>query len=223
MDVFEKKELTPDRLKSVGRLAEKMRKLALGGGQKKEPKVSAVKDSMVKKMVLDMVDTMERTMDHTFEEDVAILAIVELGRRYKKRYDKIAKEDLPSILGEAGLKELVLWTDEKIVIKDELSASITDKNYALVRKNMIAEYRRENKTTEEAAKAVIDEYFKSSIIIKEPSKELKDMLVDKEIEYDSKFSIHPATLKKYCKEQLEKGQNIPDGISHFEWEEAILK
>ena len=73
------------------------------------------------------------------------------------------------------------------------------------------------------ATEIVDCYFKRSLVIEEPTEELKELLLDNGFQYDNKFSIHWQTLRSYCKKQRDRGRNIPEGISVFEYTEAELK
>lgn len=136
----------------------------------------------------------------------------------KEEYEKCSRETIPSMLNSLGLSELRLSTGQKIEVKDKLQASIANKNYLQAYRNMVeAEGGGEN------ALRMIDNLFKSSAVIEDPSDEIFDLLLDKGISYESKKTIHHQTLAKYCRERLEQGKTIPEGISVFQYQETIIK
>jgi len=135
-------------------------------------------------------------------------------KNLKKQVEIVSRETIPAIFNELNLSSLQLSTGEKVEIKDELKASIAQKNYLEAYKNMVdAEGGDEEK---------IDSLFKTQTVIDGLDDELLDFLLEEEITYDVKRSIHHQTLKKYCKERLEKGLTIPDGISTFQYQETKI-
>lgn len=241
MNPFEKKQITVDQLTSVTALVERMKVLSSGKGNKKDASTSKVKDQDLKSNIMGLADTMEAEIKNLFP-DTPILVILEVAKRFKKEYDAIARDQLPSILGDIGLSSLSLASGETLEIKDKLEASISDKNYMLARANMIRvesydkmiarqeiEPIPEDKYDEvmgelsmEATES-IDALFKKQLVIDNPTEELKEKILDMGIMYDNKYSIPWQTLRKYCSNQLAMGKSIPEGISVFEYSEAELK
>lgn len=224
MDMFAKKGLTAEALNTVGEIAKEMQRLNDGGGNKKEAKLSKVKDPIVKARIKEQADELEQYLK---EKDFAILAILEVARRYKGKYTDLARESMVSLLEDAGMTSLELKTGERIVVSEKIEASIADKNYALARRNMITEdYKSAQNSPEhtmDIATEKIDNMFSKSLVIANPTEELKELLLDNDVEYDNKFAIHWQTLRKYCKERMSAGQNIPEGITTFVYKEAEIK
>lgn len=228
LDVFEKKELSADSLKNVSILSKALRQLGLGKGNKKEATVSKIKNPLERETVLKQTDFLEKLIE---TEDISILAIIELSKRYKNKYNDIAREKLPAILNDVGLKKLTLSTGEIIEITDILEASVSQENAVNAYLSMVKEtskYLQEKygKCAEDAEKEAmdrIDNLFKKQIIIDSPTDELKAELLEKGVLYDRKFSIHWQTLRKYCKAQRAEGRDIPEEIAVFEYTEAVLK
>ena len=147
-----------------------------------------------------------------------VKVIEESLKAKKKDLEKVSREDIPRIFNSAGLTRLDLATGETIEIKEQLKASIANKNYLLAYRNMVnAEGGDETATT------MIDALFKSELVIENASDELMDMLLNKEISYENKKTIHHATLKSYCKNRLESGESVPEGISVYQYQEAKIK
>lgn len=135
----------------------------------------------------------------------------------KKELENVSRNLIPSILNSTGLSEVRLATGEKIIIQDKLNASIANKNYTLAYRNMINE-----EGGDEHAQSVIDALFKSQIVIDGEDEEVLNLLLDNDIAYDSKKSIHHQTLTKYCRDRLANGKTIPEGISVFEYQETKI-
>jgi len=146
--------------------------------------------------------------------------IEEVGRalsQRKEQLEKISREYIPSLLTSVGLSEIRLSSGEKVKVEDKIKASITNKNIEFAYVSMIKE-----EGGDDLAKEVIDSLFKDQILLDEVSEELIDFLLEEEIPYESKKSIHPQTLKKYCSERLNSGKNIPDGISVYQYQETKI-
>lgn len=147
------------------------------------------------------------------EEDISNLE--EALKQKKRKLEYVSRELIPSLLNSKGLSEIKLWTGEKILVQDKIKASIANKNNLLAYRNMVS--------AEGGDSTSIDELFKSETIIEDISDDFLDFLLEKEIPYTNKKTIHPQTLKKYCKEKLERGEVIPEGISVFQYQETKIK
>jgi len=135
----------------------------------------------------------------------------------KKELENVSRNLIPSILNSTGLSEVRLSSGEKIVVSDKIATSIVDKNYTLAYRNMINAEGGDAKAQE-----TIDALFKSQVVIDGVSDEVLDILLDHDIPYDSKRSIHHQTLMKYCKDRLANGLTIPEGISVFQFQETKI-
>jgi len=139
-------------------------------------------------------------------------------KKKKEELENISRNLIPSILNEVGLSEVRLVTGEKVIVEDKLKASIADKNYMLAYQNMI-----KAEGGDEQAEKKIDSLFKSKAVIENISDEILELLIEHEIPYDMKRDIHYQTLNKYCRERLDHGDVIPEGISVFQYQETKLK
>jgi hypothetical protein len=135
----------------------------------------------------------------------------------KKELEDVSREQIPKLLNKTGLSELRLANGYKIVVEDKLYASVPEKNYILAYQNMI-----EAEGGGDLAEEKIDNLFKTQVIISEMTDDVLEVLLDNDIVYDSKRTVHPQTLKKYCKERLGQGKEIPEGISVFEYQETKI-
>jgi hypothetical protein len=135
----------------------------------------------------------------------------------KKDLESISREKIPSILNSTGMSEIRLSSGEKIKITDKVHASITDKNYTLAYRNMV-----NAEGGDEHAEGLIDSLFKAQLVIEDMSEKTRTILIDNDIAYEEKRSIHTQTLGKYCRERLESGKDIPEGISVFQYQETKI-
>lgn len=147
--------------------------------------------------------------------------IVELELKLKSKkeeLEQVSRISIPSILNEVGLSEVKLSTGEKVTIEDKLKASISDKNFILAFNNMI-----KAEGGDESAEEKIESLFKTKVTISDVKEETLDKLLDLDISYDLKKEIHWKTLQRYCSEKLDQGEEIPEGISVFQYQETKIK
>ena len=128
-------------------------------------------------------------------------------------FEVVSRKTIPEILSNSGLSEIRLQSGEKIKVSEKIYASIPEKNYGIVLENVI--------TSDGADYA--NSIFKSKVIIENKDDDFLRGLISQGIDYDLKISIHPQTLKKYVSDKLSRGENIPDGISVFTYQEAQIK
>jgi hypothetical protein len=136
----------------------------------------------------------------------------------QKELLEVSRNSIPSILNELMVSEIKLVSGEKVEVEEKLQASISNKNYLDAYKNMI-----DAEGGDELAKDKIDSLFKTQAILNESDDDTLNILIEEGISYDLKRSIHPQTLKKYCRGLLEEGKPIPNGISVFQYQETKIK
>lgn len=154
-------------------------------------------------------------------EQISIATLEQVVKVYKEKERDISQVQIPTLLNENGLSKIALKEGKEIVVQDKVKGSITQGNKETAYKNMIQSEIDKGLPVEEA-KENIDSLFKSKIEI-ELDNEIIQYLIDNDVLYETKRDIHYATLNKYCKEKLEKGETIPEGISHYEYQETKLK
>jgi len=174
----------------------------------------------------NVLDTLTKLCQNYKTLEIEIEGIEKNLKEKKKKLEDISRDHIPSILNSTGLSEVRLSSGEKIIVEDKVKSSITNKNYMSTYRNMIlAELESEEASEEEykLAEEKIRSLFKNQILIEEESEEVLDILLENDILYDLKRSIHPQTLNKYCREKLEHGKTIPEGISVFQFQETKIK
>lgn len=147
--------------------------------------------------------------------------IEDLEEKLKKRkyeLEQVSRSNIPELLNSVGLSELRLSNGLKIIVEDKLKANIANKNSLVAYRNMI---KAEGGDYE--AERTVDELFKSQAVIEDATDKLLEYLIDKEIPYDMKRTIHYQTLAKYCRNRLAQGKEIPEGISVFQYQETKIK
>lgn len=152
----------------------------------------------------------------SIEEDIVILE--EKLKEKKKELENIQRNLIPSIFNSVGLSEIKLVSGETVEVKDKIKANIKNDDLILAYRNMINE-----EGGDEEAQRKIDSLFKSETILENVSDKVLDFLLDNDIPYNNKRSIHYQTLNKYCRERLEMGKEIPEGISVFQYQETKIK
>jgi len=133
----------------------------------------------------------------------------------RKRYNSIAMDRLPQLLGELGLASIELANGAKIEVKGDVAASITAAHHEL------------------AMKWLVDNNFggiiKTNVTVSFPADEQEDaaeFAARVSQEHDGvtyKAAVHPQTLKSFVKEQLAAGNPFPlDLFSVHEYSIAKL-
>lgn len=182
-----------------------------------EPVVEVTEDSL---KTLQELSVRFQTLEKEIE------GMEEALKKKKKDLEEVSRNSIPSLLNSYGLSEIRLSTGEKVEIQDKLKASVTNSNYLLAYRNML-ELEKELVKDPEKAEEIVQDLFKSEIIVEESKDDyvdkLYDFLIEKEIPYSSKRSIHSQTLKKYCRGLLDQGLSIPEGISVFQYQETKIK
>lgn len=147
-----------------------------------------------------------------------VKSIEEALREKKNELENISRNLIPTIFNSVNLSKIRLNSGEDVEVQDKVKSSITKGNISAAYRNMINE-----EGGDEEAQRNIDSLFKSELVIENASDDVLDLLLDKDIPYENKKSIHHSTLNKYCREKLEKGESIPEGISVFEYQETKIK
>lgn len=117
---------------------------------------------------------------------------------------RVAEEDLPEAMAEAGISELKLSNGRPLKLEDDCKAAITAKTHeqamawlqanghgGLIKTEVVARFERG--AHEEAT-------------------ELSDEIAQKHDEVEMKETVNAATLKAFVKEQMRDGQPIPFDI-----------
>jgi len=107
----------------------------------------------------------------------------------------IAERLLPDLLTSVGLTNFTLSSGEKIRIKTEYYANISNE-----RSKAAFEWLRANN---------MGGIIKEAVTV---SPSAKDKLVENSIPFVSKEAVHPATLKAVAKEQIEAGKVFPTDL-----------
>ena len=114
-------------------------------------------------------------------------------------FNKVSMEEIPSLLGGAGLSEIRLADGRKVTVKAEISASVTDPG-------AFAQYVTDRgddyllKTTMELGK--LPDNVLSAL--------RKLLATELELYPEIKQSVHPQTLKKYIREITGAGKEDPE-------------
>ena len=116
----------------------------------------------------------------------------------------ISGEALPSLLAEHGLSELRMADGSKITVATVISASISKD-----RLNDAHGWLRHNGFGDLIKNTVAVTFGKGE---DEKAQALVEELSENGLSVDQKEAVHPSTLKAFCKEQIEKGTEIPSEL-----------
>lgn len=136
----------------------------------------------------------------------------------KQELQTVSREGIPSILNELGLSELKLSTGEKVIVEQKIKSSIANKNYLGAYRGMIA-----LEGGDDLAEEKVESLFKTQTILENSDEKTLQTLLEANISYELKRTIHPQTLNKYCRGLLESGKTIPEEITVFQYQETKIK
>lgn len=139
----------------------------------------------------------------------------------KAKLETIQRDMIPEILNNAGLSKIVLDDGREVVVKDQVKASITEGNKDTAFKSMVA-FAMADGFTEKVALEMVRSMFKEKLILESNSLS-EQVLLNNGLAYDKDRNIHNQTLNKYCRDRLAQGKEIPEGVSLFTYQEAVIK
>lgn len=117
---------------------------------------------------------------------------------------QISGETLPAALAEHGLSELKMADGSKVTVATVISASISKE-----RSGPAHQWLRDNGFGDLIKNTVAVNFGKGE------DDKANDLIRELETEgyaVDQKEAVHPSTLKAFCKEQIEKGTEIPSEL-----------
>lgn len=139
----------------------------------------------------------------------------------------VSRKDIPEILNDLNFNTIELKTGEKIIVKDQLKASIASGNKEKAFLDMVQAEIDAVDMSEQLATALISDLFNTSLSItvnnEEEKQEIANKLISLDIPFNYDRNIHWQTLRKWCKERRDNGEEIPESINVFEYQETILK
>lgn len=133
----------------------------------------------------------------------------------KRNLLRTEREDLPQLMAEIGIQEIKLSTGQKVAIKEDVDARITDDHRpaalrwlldngfgGLIKTQVTVPFDRgDHDAAVECGMRLKDEY--SNVTLKE--------------------DVHPMTLKAFVKEQMAAGTAVPfDLFSIFPFNKAVI-
>jgi len=116
----------------------------------------------------------------------------------------VSGEALPAALAEHGLTELKMADGSKVTISTVISANISKE-----RSEAAHEWLRDNGFGDLIKNTVAVNFGKGE---DDKAVELVKELENEGFAVDQKEAVHPSTLKAFCKEQIEKGREIPSEL-----------
>lgn len=115
---------------------------------------------------------------------------------------RLSQEDIPQLMKEIGLTEIKLDTGESITVRSEISTSITEEKAPQCFAWLI-----EHGFGGLIKTAVLAEFSKDELAVAEKLAEQLTKKFGERVAF--KQLVHPATLKSFVKERLEKGEKFP--------------
>lgn len=134
----------------------------------------------------------------------------------KERVRRLSTEDLPTLMQEAGLGAIELENGDKVSLRENVSVNITE-----ARREAAMKWLTDNNfggiiKTHVGIDFSADEF--------ESAEETTNRLQGEGLPATKQQTVHPATLKAFVKEQLQKGAEIPfDLFGVYPYAEATIK
>lgn len=142
-----------------------------------------------------------KTLYGTIKKNGLSVADVEAAlKMLKKDLFQVSQVQIPELMKEFGLDAITTNTGVKIEVKDGISVSVRDQQKLFA-------YVRENDS---------GDLIKNSIVVQTDTtdgrKEVLKLLENADCFFEEKEVLHPATLKKFIKDGLEKGNRPDDDV-----------
>lgn len=169
---------------------------------------------------MDLTDAQLKTISKLAAQQLAAeaeIVMIEEELKVKTEHLNRIKEDLlPTAMREIGIEQITLTTGEKVTIQTGITASIAKKNqpaaFAWLKANQH------------------DDLIKHEFKVKfgrgeEPAVEKVTAYLQKNgLNFSADRSVHGQTLKAFCKEQMERGVNLPHELfGIFEWTKSSVQ
>lgn len=125
-------------------------------------------------------------------------------KRAQNELAHISGEALPAALAEHGLSELRMADGSRVTVSTVISANISKE-----RSDAAHQWLRNNGFADLIKNTVAVTFGKGE---DEKAEALISSLDNDGYNVDHKEAVHPSTLKAFCKEQIEKGSDIPSDL-----------
>lgn len=125
-------------------------------------------------------------------------------KRAQNELAHISGEALPAALAEHGLSELRMADGSRVTVSTVISANISKD-----RSDAAHQWLRDNGFADLIKNTVAVTFGKGE---DEKAEALISSLDNDGYNVDHKEAVHPSTLKAFCKEQIEKGSEIPSDL-----------
>lgn len=129
-------------------------------------------------------------------------------RKKKDELNQIAMKEIPEILNMVQLREFTTDDGLKLTLHDGVQVSVKDKEkfHGYLRKNGLSDL------------------IKDEIILKQFNRgEVLKYLKKRNYDFEEKAGVHAQTLKKFVKDRLANGEEMPQGIDYYEYKQARIK
>ena len=156
-------------------------------------------------------------------------SIAELTEKLESEQEKlkeISRVSIPSLLEEFNLSEIKLSNGTKVLIKEQLKASIAAENFPLAFDNLVEFFMSSQKMSKKEAHGMCLSFVTEELKILDKGVK-RDALLryvnEQGIEHVLKQGIHNQTLGKLCRDIQSSGAQVPEGITTFTYKETTLK
>ena len=134
----------------------------------------------------------------------------------KERRRKVAEEDLPAALDQAGVSDVTLSDGSRIVVKEDLKVNIPK-----AKKEQAAEWLTQNGASALVKEDVHIPFNKGQ---EEEVNELTRDLDNRGYTYNVEPAVHTGSVKKFLKEYMEEGGELPEDVMNiYPYRETEIK
>lgn len=149
------------------------------------------------------------------EQQARVKRLDEELKEAKKEANRTEREDLPALMSELGVQELTLEDGQKVRIKEEVDARITDKT-----RPAALQWLRENNFSG-LIKTNVSVFFPNGE--HEEAERAREALAERYEGVTMEERVHPATLKAFVKEQMSTGAGVPmDLFNVYPYSKAVI-
>jgi hypothetical protein len=133
----------------------------------------------------------------------------------QEELSKVKRELIPEIMKELGLEETTLTDGRKVVVKKKAKYSVPEEKAKAFYK-----WLEETENDGIVKTNVACEFGRGEM---EQAKKAREILEQADFFPSLNQSVHYQTLQSFCKEQQEKGTQLPEQVNVFEFTEAEIK
>lgn len=147
------------------------------------------------------------------EQDIA--ATEEKLKELKKRHAELSRQELPQAMEEAGVSTFTLSSGAQVEVRSGWAASIRAEDQPAAFQWLI----------DHSHDSILKEFLTCQFGMgeREDAVRAAQALLSAGFHPERKNTVHPATLKRWVREMMEAGEEVPTLFNPYEYSEARIK